>query len=706
MKKGLLLILALAMALGTAWAQVDDSYRPLKPAQLAQVSKYPYATSNFFMCTSTDRGLTYGAKIPITTFNYAVDGGWIAALSHSEILVDGVPAMSFAGGDDVPDNAQTVNVWFWSAATGLVTVASRPFTNWYADFTSISQEPITGDLYISWSNNDCSTIPGDIFIAKSTDKGATWSESVNVSTLIRAYTPNDTCMLYPKLAPRSVGGLHLLWLDDSQDPGSAVQGIGVYDTAFVKYAKISLALDAVMPLATATTTEYVINFGTSAYDWATTGCTQGIVVNDEEYVAAVFTKGGLLSIPTGLSSREVHYVSFIPGYGQGPDISLDAVGQYVGFPGISLGPDNNPAFVWHHGGDKRIYAQLDNYGIGGGQLMSAKLGKKNPGDNYIWPSAAYIGGANAGDSIAWTGNYSAGNYNGVRRYICPTWSNNVMSISGLVDPDFDINGTGTYDGILASPIGTNKNMWSFFCGSGAIWDVPNPPTIDTFLNVYAANPLIPGTFTPDNNYMSIFAPRLEYSLTQQFWIGTWDYVFTTRLYHKVNTAGTWSVLKQIDFAKEDTCSEDPLVWTTTTDTVFFNNLAYSTALTDTNYYYVTNEDAEGESDSGEVFMECMGTVISGVTGDRLAASPAFKLNQSWPNPVRDNATISFSLPRSGTYSLKVYNVAGQVVRTISGSGNAGMNTVNVNGRNLSNGVYFYQLNAAGSTATKKMVVLK
>ena len=98
--------------------------------------------------------------------------------------------------------------------------------------------------------------------------------------------------------------------------------------------------------------------------------------------------------------------------------------------------------------------------------------------------------------------------------------------------------------------------------------------------------------------------------------------------------------------------------------------------------------------------------VTGITGGDRVASSAFMLNQSFPNPVRDNAAISFSLPRAGAYSLKVYNVAGQVVRTMNGTGTAGMNTVNVNSRNLSNGVYFYQLTANNNTATKKMVVLK
>lgn len=99
------------------------------------------------------------------------------------------------------------------------------------------------------------------------------------------------------------------------------------------------------------------------------------------------------------------------------------------------------------------------------------------------------------------------------------------------------------------------------------------------------------------------------------------------------------------------------------------------------------------------------TTPSGATGKPTVSHP-FVLSQNRPNPVSGNTAISFSLPRASDYTLKVYNVAGQVVSTISGRGQAGNNSVSWNSRGVSNGVYFYQLNAAGSTATRKMIVVK
>jgi hypothetical protein len=97
---------------------------------------------------------------------------------------------------------------------------------------------------------------------------------------------------------------------------------------------------------------------------------------------------------------------------------------------------------------------------------------------------------------------------------------------------------------------------------------------------------------------------------------------------------------------------------------------------------------------------------SGIEGKPTDGNRSFALNQNRPNPVNGNTSISFSLPKAGEYSLKIYNVAGQVVSNINGRGQVGINNVSWNSRNTSNGVYFYQLNAAGKTATRKMVVIK
>lgn len=101
----------------------------------------------------------------------------------------------------------------------------------------------------------------------------------------------------------------------------------------------------------------------------------------------------------------------------------------------------------------------------------------------------------------------------------------------------------------------------------------------------------------------------------------------------------------------------------------------------------------------------------GVPG--LSARLEFALAQNSPNPFGASATrISFAVPREERATLRVFDVQGRLVRTlVDGPVSAGAHTVDWNGRNdqergVSAGVYFYRLEAAGKSATRKMILLR
>jgi hypothetical protein len=98
-------------------------------------------------------------------------------------------------------------------------------------------------------------------------------------------------------------------------------------------------------------------------------------------------------------------------------------------------------------------------------------------------------------------------------------------------------------------------------------------------------------------------------------------------------------------------------------------------------------------------------------GPRRAGRNA--LEQNVPNPFNPTTKIRFQVKESGLVSLRVYNVAGQLVTTlVDGHRNAGKvyeaswNGLNNSGQPVSSGVYFYKLVAKGFTQTKKMVSVK
>jgi len=90
----------------------------------------------------------------------------------------------------------------------------------------------------------------------------------------------------------------------------------------------------------------------------------------------------------------------------------------------------------------------------------------------------------------------------------------------------------------------------------------------------------------------------------------------------------------------------------------------------------------------------------------------YALEQNFPNPFNPSTTISFALPEVGKVSLNIYNVQGQLVRTlVSGSYEAGIynlqwDATNDYGVKVSSGIYFYRIQAENYVETRKMTLLK
>jgi hypothetical protein len=90
------------------------------------------------------------------------------------------------------------------------------------------------------------------------------------------------------------------------------------------------------------------------------------------------------------------------------------------------------------------------------------------------------------------------------------------------------------------------------------------------------------------------------------------------------------------------------------------------------------------------------------------------LSDNYPNPFNPTTTIKYSIAGRGHVSLKIYNAAGQLVRTLVDDMQAPTqngfskiwNGLNNQGQPVSSGVYFYKLVTTNFTQTKKMVLLK
>ena len=672
MKKGLILCLALVMALAVVANAVPDSYRRPLHTKHAGTKAVGYI-DNVYVFSSADRGATYSAPMNITNFNYPVDGKWIID-SPSQIVFNNVggPAISFCGGNDVNGFSHT---WFYSEATGLVVVDSSLYLHAWASIAKADG----GDLYVSWGDYFYGGYPGwenttagDIFIARSTDNGFTWGPKVNVSTYLEAINPNDSCQAFPKLASRAISGVHLEWYDDSPVPGSFVQGVGPDSLlGYVRYAKVNLdlsGLDAAVGIQT---------MGVTAYDWATTGSTQGLAIDNIEQVACTWTYG-----PAGDclgDERNIGYNYYVPGVGAGiPIINLTELRS--GYNGISVSSLSGAvAVTYHETRNNKLsgYCQIDEGGIGANAWGDEFLGTKT---GYAWPSVAFIsrdvsGGESPAESLAFSGVENVAGMTAAYTFLeldeitnswtsSPDYSGTLYSYSAIGANDQGIYGAFTADILYSVP--------------------PVAPTLNLTVGVPTADSI------------------------NLWWLRstTNETVDTFLLLRKMGDAGSWSVFATID----------TVAWKGKDTVNIYDGWLLPRTPADTFYYaLLANDEYDGNSDTSNIESVVVGTSITaftGITGAPITVNVGkFSLNQSRPNPVNKLAELSFTLPRSGNYSLKIYNIAGQVIRVLDSKGNAGLNKVSWNGldnngRMVANGVYLYNLQAFGNSATKKLIVVR
>jgi len=91
----------------------------------------------------------------------------------------------------------------------------------------------------------------------------------------------------------------------------------------------------------------------------------------------------------------------------------------------------------------------------------------------------------------------------------------------------------------------------------------------------------------------------------------------------------------------------------------------------------------------------------------------FALHDNAPNPFNPATVIKYDLPQSSRVSLKIFDVAGRLVRQLrtgeheeAGAHQAIWNGRDDGGRTMASGTYFYKLDAGTYSATKRMLLIK
>lgn len=140
-----------------------------------------------------------------------------------------------------------------------------------------------------------------------------------------------------------------------------------------------------------------------------------------------------------------------------------------------------------------------------------------------------------------------------------------------------------------------------------------------------------------------------------------------------------------------------------------NQLTYNWSvpniITDSGQVKVVQDNVTGQdySDASGNF-----TIITstGINEDTNHADN-FILFPAYPNPFNPTTTIEFSLPKTSTVTLKIYNILGEEVATLlSASLLSGSHSIQWDASNLPSGLYLYRLETGDHVETKKMILMK
>jgi hypothetical protein len=175
-----------------------------------------------------------------------------------------------------------------------------------------------------------------------------------------------------------------------------------------------------------------------------------------------------------------------------------------------------------------------------------------------------------------------------------------------------------------------------------------------------------------------------------------------------HNAGSASYLASVRFADDSTgwiCGEAGLILKTTDGGESWNIEQSNASATLMSLFVKDSAHIWACGLGGSVVRYTPGMILN--ADNEKTEAMHFELFQSYPNPFNPSATIKFSIPRSETVTLKIFDILGKEVRTIiQGWYEAGTHSVQFDATGLATGTYMYRLKAGTLHATQRMVLMK
>lgn len=234
------------------------------------------------------------------------------------------------------------------------------------------------------------------------------------------------------------------------------------------------------------------------------------------------------------------------------------------------------------------------------------------------------------------------------------------------------------------------------------------------------NPVYPAVFT---DKMRIVTNLYSAALDGKTFFGTTPY--TVFGIHVIPLTPVTEQLWNYDYAKDvfdyaayglrhsqafDSTNTDPSIWGWTGINTGVQAVAYpNEALNFFKFYGYNNNNYDLGNTASNVMHWILTRVHNPVNITQIGTEmpDAYFLSQNYPNPFNPSTFINFSIPKKSFVNLTVHDILGrEVAKLVQTDLNAGTYRYELNGSNLSSGIYFYTLRTEGFAQTKRMVLLK
>lgn len=128
---------------------------------------------------------------------------------------------------------------------------------------------------------------------------------------------------------------------------------------------------------------------------------------------------------------------------------------------------------------------------------------------------------------------------------------------------------------------------------------------------------------------------------------------------------------------------------------------------DYSYHYTVTAFNRNSNESQPSEVRSSGIITSGEYDEMDPIVKQLRLDQNYPNPFNPATNISFQLPERSDVSLRIYDVVGrEVAILVNEQLSAGEHTATFDAGSLPSGVYFYRLETATGSLSRKMTLIK